>query len=188
MSTRCVVGVYTRTKYPSEFEGRYVHHDGKPSGVGQWLFEEYRRLLRGNMQGMIDLLMSERVGWSALCRRDLSLPPVWEDIGYGRDQFPTFEAWLAWENTRPLPPIAYSCRAEQPISKNPRGDLITRYGDPCGTEWAYIFDPANEHLDIWDRRDGEWHSAFSIWLDTPDSGYDWREMDGHIKRRRSKKG
>ena len=74
MGTRSFVGVYDDE---GSWSARYCHWDGYPSGVGATLWENYKRHFQDNLGAMVEILMSEPVGWSSLAGCDLSLPPVW---------------------------------------------------------------------------------------------------------------
>lgn len=63
-------------------EGRYVHWDGYPSGVGVTLVTAKDTAFGGDLAAMHKKLIDdERIGWSVLAGRDLSLPPAWEEVG-----------------------------------------------------------------------------------------------------------
>lgn len=67
------------------FEGRYVHWDGYPSGVGASLWKA-RQEHFSTVEEMVTYLIDEEpVGWSALGGIDWSLPKGWHDA-YDRDE------------------------------------------------------------------------------------------------------
>lgn len=62
------------------FEGRYVHWDGYPSGVGASLWAAHHGHFGGDVEAMQRYLIDdEPVGWSSLAGIDWDLPKGWHD-------------------------------------------------------------------------------------------------------------
>ena len=70
VSTR---GVIARQKGDA-FEGRYHHWDSYPSGLGKALWELAHNEFKGDIEGMLRILIDEHpAGWSTIVNKDFSL-------------------------------------------------------------------------------------------------------------------
>lgn len=108
------------------FEGRYVHWDGYPTGVGAALLRGSQQLGTAALRKL--LVEDEKVGWSSLCNADFTLPPCWIDGAI---------------DDAPHGPTSYSARGET-------GDLlVTQDSEDSGTEWCYVI--ADECLSVFER-------------------------------------
>lgn len=171
MSTRSVIGAWNNS-FNAHWTGVYCHWDGYASGVGATLFSEYNRLFKGNLKGMIDLLLSERVGWSILAGCDFSLKPIWVNSLDYRIDSPEYKALEKH-------PRSYSARGDSPI--NPGGDRIhSTDKDYIGCEWAYIFDINNRTMHIIRTRFflGRWDWQPCAVIDLHGTEPDWLAMEG----------
>ena len=80
MSTR---GVIARQQGDS-FQGRYHHWDSYPSGLGKALWELTHCQFKGNLDGMLHILIDEHpAGWSTIVNKDFSLPAGFNEMGKG---------------------------------------------------------------------------------------------------------
>ena len=80
MSTR---GVIARQKGDS-FEGRYHHWDSYPTGLGKALWELAHNQFKGDIEGMLHILIDEHpAGWSTICNKDFSLAVGFNEFGKG---------------------------------------------------------------------------------------------------------
>lgn len=123
-------------------DGRYVHFDGYPSGVGATLIEGLKHFddLAAMTTKLID---NERVGWSVLAGSDLALEPAWQ--GYSEEPRRN--------------PLSYSARGET-------HELIitsVQQAADCGCDWLYVLRP--EGISVFDLyRDR--HLGLVAWGDT----------------------
>jgi len=119
MSTRSIVA----KPAGDSWEGRYVHFDGYPTGVGQALFNSYHAHFGGDIKAMREALIdAEPVGWSDFGDYNLSLPGQW------LAEFPSDEER---PNTGPR---SYSARGETPRN----GEADVRRPEDGGEEWVYV--------------------------------------------------
>ena len=80
MSTR---GVIARQKGDS-FEGRYHHWDSYPTGLGKTLWELAHNQFKGDIEGMLRILIDEHpAGWSTICNKDFSLSVGYNNLDKG---------------------------------------------------------------------------------------------------------
>lgn len=106
------------------WEGRYVHWDGYPTGVGKALFEAFGKFesVEAMREALID---AEPVGWSILCGVDLTQPARWTD---SLDEAP--------EERSALGPLSYSVRGETPWKDGTDADV--RRPEDGGEAWVYV--------------------------------------------------
>jgi hypothetical protein len=125
-----MVGVGT----PNNFEGRYCHGDGYPTGVGKSLWDNWHITFNGNLQKLADFVLKTDYGWSMLAGTDFSLEPRW----YEYDQWEQYNKHPRWYDTR-----------------NPefRGDkwAITERDMLIDSwmEWAYLINIETNSIDIY---------------------------------------
>lgn len=105
MSTR---GVIARPK-GDEWEGRYHHFDGYPSGLGKTLWD---LIQEWGVEKAHRVLIDEHTGWSTINGRDWTQEP-----GYDRRSAP-----------------ACYCHG----ARHEDGWMMTRSGNNANTEWAYV--------------------------------------------------
>lgn len=91
-------------------EGRYCHWDGYPDGVGAELFHAIRDHFKGDIEAALKFLIDDHpAGWSAICGRDWSLEPGFEDdneevcVTCGRRNWEHYKQYYAPRGV-PLPP------------------------------------------------------------------------------------
>jgi hypothetical protein len=118
MGTRsCVARVRQTGSEQMGFEGRYIHWDGYPHGVGRTLFEECRRL---GTDRVLRLLIDEhRNGWSCIAGCQLDLEPV---------------------NMRTRKHTDPETDAPQYYPDGDGSDAPVTETDDCGMEYAYVFE------------------------------------------------
>lgn len=124
-------------------DGRYVHFDGYPSGLGVTLIEGLERF-DGDLVAMTTKLIdNERVGWSVLAGSDLTEEPAWQGIT---------------EEPR-RNPLSYSARGET-------DELIitsVQHAADCGCDWLYVLRP--EGITVYDLNGRRNHGVVA-WGDT----------------------
>jgi hypothetical protein len=164
MSTRSVIGVWNASN--THWSGVYLHWDGKPKWIGAHLFSEYNRLFKGNLKGMVDFLLSERVGWSVLAGCDFSLEPRWFE-SLSPDN-PNYEQLSKY-------PRAYSKRHDRPGSEL----RISDTGDPGWIQWAYIFDVPANTMHIFHRgiKIDKWNWTPAAVIDLDGTEPDWKAIE-----------
>ena len=80
MSTR---GVIARQKGDS-FEGRYHHWDSYPTGLGKALWELLHNEFKGDIEGMLHILIDEHPArWSTIVNKDFSFAVGFNEFGKG---------------------------------------------------------------------------------------------------------
>ena len=82
MGTRSSVGMFTNEDN-TEFRAVYVHWDGYPTGLGKNLWDNYQHHFKDNLGAMVEMILSERAGYSSLWS-DFRLPPMWREYRYER--------------------------------------------------------------------------------------------------------
>lgn len=127
MSTNSIIGTMNISD-STRWMGKYCHWDGYPSGVGATLFREYRRAYAGNVQNLINYILAEPVGWSAIMGCDLTLAP-------------------AWDEAECKAPESYSARGDKPM--NPDGDFIRNTDDHAGAQYAYMLNAPAHTMHIY---------------------------------------
>jgi hypothetical protein len=151
MSTRCVVA----RKTASGFEGRFVHWDGYPSGVGATLFNAYRSHFKHNLKEMLKYFIDDHpAGWSELCEVDFSLPVGYVDSmsescgicgrvygdhfnfgsnfnGYGANLYVLGHPFQRPHNPKCL------CHGD---ANNPLWTITEETASGSGCEYAYVFE------------------------------------------------
>lgn len=125
-------------------DGRYVHFDGYPSGLGVTLIEGLERF-DGDLVAMTTKLIdNERVGWSVLAGIDLTEEPTWRD--YSEEP----------SNS----PLSYSARGET-------NELIitsVQHAADCGCDWLYVLRP--EGIAVYNLERKERYLGVVAWGDT----------------------
>lgn len=130
MSTRSMVGVGT----PTNYQARYCHADGYPTGIGKALWENWHTTFQGDLQKLADFILMTDYGWSMLAGTDFSLDPRW----YEYAEWEQYNQHPRWYDTR-----------------NPklRGDAwhITQDFDASDSwlEWAYLIDLENNQIGVY---------------------------------------
>lgn len=137
MGTRSVVA----KAVGDSWEGRYVHWDGYPTGVGLSLVSNQMNI--GTDAIITKLVDDERVGWSTIAGKDLRLDPTWYQPG---ESGPAPESYTARGETN-----------EQTWTPDDLPDI--------SIEWLYVMseagvwvvpqhDPRSAKLIEWGDRDG----------------------------------
>lgn len=101
MSTHGAVGISIDN---FNWTGKYVHYDCYPSGVGKTLFDAVQGPFRGNLQGLVNILMSSKTGWSEIDQRDWSLSPI-AYTSFQDNRFADYNEYLVYRNAQPNAPI-----------------------------------------------------------------------------------
>lgn len=114
MGTRSVVAV----PLDGGFQGRYIHWDGYPTGVGADL---HALVNRDGVETVLRVMTQENYGWS---NTDLSHDGVTLGHGYDDGRFRAVKGYG----------VAYTTEQNQ---SNP-DEWIRSSGDCWGTEWAYV--------------------------------------------------
>jgi hypothetical protein len=135
MGTRSVVAV----PLDGGFQGRYVHWDGYPTGVGLALAH---LVLRDGLDTVVRTITEDHYGWSNLDPRQpySGLPTM---LGYDDGRFVAVEGYG----------VAYT--EEQ--GQSAPDQWIRNTGDDWGTEWAYVLNP--DHISIFENAVGWTHVA-----------------------------
>lgn len=106
------------------WEGRSVHSDGYPTGVGFELFRSYHDEFMQDVEEMRTALIDdEPYGWSAICGFNLALPSQWTEGAYRID--PAVR--------RQMGPMGYSQRGGE--SREPLIHPSDRFGS-----WTYVLE------------------------------------------------
>jgi hypothetical protein len=181
MSTRSIVA---RPDAEHGWEGRYVHSDGYPTGVGKHLFEQYHVHFEGHPDLMAAKLVDgEPIGWSALAGYDLSLPPEWDPIyehpydlatgTYAGVPTTTFESadGRSYEATD----YASWYAAHGPQSYAARGEFgeVRLFPGVQAEEWLYTIEAKGLSVFKGDSHTGHEHRAFIPWNSEPN----WDEVE-----------
>ena len=133
MSTR---GVIARPTPQGGWAGCYLHWDNYPAGRGKALWEVYHNEAHGDIEDMLRFYIDEHPGgWSTM--KPLEREPA--DVMYDATRF--------WSKGR-YSGACYCHRADNG-ERGPEPDMpVTSDGDHCGTEYAYVLDPATHTMII----------------------------------------
>lgn len=171
MSTRSVIA----RPVGDEWEGRYHHFDGYPTGVGKTLWDLVQA--RG-LEWTRRTLLDEHTGWSTINGVDWSLAPGFSESG-GRCAHPRCTR-PRWEHDK----VKHEYRARPACychgDRSEEGWTI-RPADDTDTEWCYVL--GNNGMTVYERDyqrgatpeqwvlvgSYEWHGAEPDW-ETLDKG------------------
>lgn len=129
MSTRGVIGRAT----PSGWKGRYHHWDSYPKGLGKTLFALANGHFKGDLKGMMKVLIDDHTGWSTINGKDFKWPPGYVESGSTQDK--ALEAFQAHV------PQCY-CHG----ARHEEGWIVKPGDDP--QEWAYVVNVKKQTMDV----------------------------------------
>lgn len=149
MTTYCIVGVYNDEEH-QRWHAVCVGADGYPSGVGYWLYLNYRHYFGGNLGQLVKRIVEDRPeGWYSIAAKNYMLPA----LRLNRDYLDVIAL------CRTLEDAARQSQDEQqrsllrdlanrldrcPVAYAPAQNcaFITQNTDREGywSEWAYLFD------------------------------------------------
>lgn len=152
MSTRAFVARKTgndpNSPYGITFEGRYVHSDGYPTGLGKWLFSQVKTF-DNNLKLLTYLLIDTQTaqcGWSSLWNADLLIEAIspeealtWFNVRMRHYDSGDYETW------KDTPDGHIAEHAPRAYSKRPDESpwLVTEKDVDTWMEWGYVFDLEN---------------------------------------------
>lgn len=137
MSTRAVIAQWKPGTF-HEWEGRYHHWDGYPTGLGRQLYHLFTEQFDGDVYAMKRVLIEEHTDWSTICGADWTQPiRAYDSNDYvcaecGAHHLAHYRQYYR-DNPRLLPPPAMA-DASNPVlvlghqAENPR----TANGPECG--------------------------------------------------------
>ena len=166
MSTRAVVAVGTRERW----EGRYVHMDGYPTGLGWAIWEIVKR---DGVEAARKALVRDADSWSAIDPEVVAIADLPKDVTpentheLSAGESLTYRAYKYGGAQEPV--VGYGVK-----HTDGEGAPITPADSPRGLEWLYViaddgvhFAEATDRGDggqwvfvahvSWDMRDPEWH-------------------------------
>lgn len=167
MGTRSVIGVYT-SEADREWKGRYVHWDGYPSGVGAALHENLHQHFAGVVKELLEVVLAEKIGWSAIVGKNLKLPPIWAEGSSN---------WTE-DDPRHQQPQSYTARGEALESDEDQAEgRWVHSSEDSWCEWAYIFQPdlTSTKMDIYKHRANDWTLRGSV--DLADDEIDFEQIE-----------
>lgn len=130
MSTR---GYVSKQAEDGSITAVYVHHDAYLVGLGQQLLDWCGGVPVERVKFVVDKLMAEKIGWSALCDKDIDREPGWTepnratnwDTYYESPEYKQLQSYTArGEEEEGEPPVFANLEA---FRKHLAGDVWIEY-------------------------------------------------------------
>lgn len=135
MSTRSYIA---RQHEDGTINAVYVHSDGYLSGVGQQLIDWVGGVSPERRKFVVDKLMAEKIGWSAICDKNIDEEPGWVD--WDSKAQPNYDEYMDSPEYKKLQ--SYTARGEQAGDPTvfPNLDAFRAYlAKDIWIEYTYLF-------------------------------------------------
>lgn len=180
MSTRAIIARITG----DDFEGRYHHSDGYPSGLGRFLYRAWREQFGRDTRAMLRLLVDEHpAGWSSIQGSDLHKPAGYRERGVRhpgepmREEYADLGEWFtahdAWERTQGPRCYCHGDRHEEPEELARLSDAA--YWRETWCEWAYALNEERPLMLIYKVRGDQCIYVTTVRLDADEP--DWAAIE-----------